>query len=412
VAKVAENTTDSQLILAIDVAKDDMVAALTTQTAEVLCTLTWKHLDQSPVLVDKLGQLRDLGYTVVAVMESTGTYGDVLRHQLQQAGFAVYQVSGKRVHDAQVVYDGVASLHDSKCSAIIAKLHADGRSTLWTNKSPSERELKAAVASMDVYQVQYLRLIHMLESWLARYWPELTRLLELKSATLLALLGRVGGPADVAADPDSARKLMTGMSHRLMSADKIERVLQSAAETVGLVPLPEERSALMTIAAEAHRCLRACKQAKQRIVELDAGGASEVMAPAVGQTTAAVLLTEIGDPRSYPSARAYLKAYGLNLKEKSSGKYQGRLRITKMGSGRARQYLWLAVFRWRQKDPVVQAWYAAKVQRDGGSKARAAVALMRKLVKALFHVARGAPMNTHKLFDTTRLKIAPALSEG
>jgi transposase len=181
-------------------------------------------------------------------MESTGTYGDILRHQLQQAGFAVYQVSGKRVHDAQVVYDGVASLHDSKCSAIIAKLHTDGRSALWGIKSPSERELKAAVASMDVYQVQHLRLIHMLESWLARYWPEVTRLLELKSATLLALLGRIGGPADVAANPDAARKLMTGMSHRLMSADKIDRVLQSAAATVGLVPLPEERSALMTIA--------------------------------------------------------------------------------------------------------------------------------------------------------------------
>jgi len=412
VTKAVEKATSQRLILAVDVAKDDMVAALTTQTAEVLCTLAWKHLDQTPIMLDKLGQLRDLGYTVEPVMESTGTYGDVLRHQLQHAGFAVYQVSGKRVHDAQVVYDGVASLHDSKSAAIIAKLHADGRSALWAIKSPAERELKAAVAGMDVYQVQHLRLVHMLESWLARYWPEVTRLLELTSATLLALLGRVGGPADVAANPDAARKLMTGMSHRLMSAEKIECVLQSATQSVGLVPLPEERTALMTIAAEAHRCLRAFKQAKQRVLELAAGGPSEAIAPAVGKATAAVLLTEVGDPRNYPSARAYLKAYGLNLKEKSSGKYQGRLRITKMGSGRARQYLWLAVFRWRQKDPIVQAWYAAKVKRDGGSKARAAVALMRKLVKALFHVARGVPMNTQKLFDASRLSIVPALSEG
>jgi len=95
----------------------------------------------------------------------------------------------------------------------------------------------------------------------------------------------------------------------------------------------------------------------------------------------------------------------LNLKEKSSGKYQGRLRITKWGSGRARQYLWLAVSRWRKKDAIVQAWYAAKVKRDGGSKARAVVALMRKLVRALFHVARGAPMNTDGLFDVSRLRL-------
>lgn len=403
---IRDRTTGNRLVLAIDVAKEDMVAALATEHAEVLMTLAWKHLNDSPTLLVKLDELRQLGFTVEAVMESTGTYGDVLRHQLQAAAVVVYQVSGKRVHDAKVVYDGVASLHDSKSAAIIAKLHLDGRSSVWQDRPDAERELKAAVATMDIYQVQYLRLIHQLESWLARYWPEVTRLVALTSATLLAVLARVGGPRNVAVNPDATRQLMTGMSHRLMTAEKIEQVLDSATRSVGLPLLDEERAALMAIAAEAHRSLRAYKAAKQRMLELAAGGASEAIAPVVGAATAAVLLTEVGDPREFPSARAYLKAFGLNLKEKSSGKYQGRLRITKNGSGRARQHLWLAVFRWRQKDPIVQAWYAAKVERDGGSKARAVVALMRKLVKALFHVARGTPMDTRILFNVNRLRLA------
>ncbi len=402
---IREKTESARLILAIDVAKDDMVAALTTERADVLTTLAWKHLDETPELLLKLEELGRLGFSVEAVMESTGTYGDVLRHQLKAAGIVVYQVNGKRVHDAKVVYDGVASLHDSKSSAIIAKLHIDGRSSVWQDKADGERELKATVTTMDLHQGQYLRLIHQLESWLARHWPEVTRLVELTSATLLAVLARIGGPIDVAADPDAARKLMTTMSRRLMTAEKIELVVESAAQTVGLSLLPEERTALMTIASEAHRSLRAYKEAKQKVIEIAEGGVSEVIAPAVGKTTAAVLVTEVGDPRRFPNARAYLKAYGLNLKEKSSGKYQGRLRITKSGSGRARQYLWLAVSRWRKKDAVVQAWYAAKVKRDGGSKARAVVALMRKLVKALFHVARGEPMNTERLFDVSRLRL-------
>jgi transposase len=405
-ALIREKTESSRIVLAIDVAKEDMVAALADNRAEVLVTLAWKHLDDTPELLAKLDGLRRLGFAVEAVMESTGTYSDVLRHQLQGSGVPVYQVSGKRVHDAKVVYDGVASLHDAKSSAIIAKLHVDGRSSLWLDRTDSERELKAAVSTMDIYQVQYLRLVHQMESWLARYWPEVTRLVDLTSATLMALLGRIGGPRDVAADPDAARKLMTGMSHRLMTAEKIEQVLQSAAQSVGLPLLPEERTALMTIASEAHRSLRAFKGAKQRVQEVAKGGPSESIAPAVGETTAAVLVTEVGDPRKFPNSRAYLKAYGLNLKEKSSGKYQGRLRITKNGSGRARQYLWLAVSRWRKKDAIVQAWYAEKVKRDGGGKARAVVALMRKLVKALFHVARGEPMDTQRLFDTTRLRLA------
>ena len=61
------------------------------------------------------------------------------------------------------------------------------------------------------------------------------------------------------------------------------------------------------------------------------------MAPAVGKTTAAIFATFVGDPTLFPSAAAYVKAFGMNLKEKSSGKFQGRLKITKRGSGRARQ---------------------------------------------------------------------------
>jgi hypothetical protein len=231
---IREKTESNRLVLAIDVAKEDMVAALADDRADVLVTLAWKHLDDTAELLAKLDELIRLGFMVETVMESTGTYSDVLRYQLQNAGFPVYQVSGKRVHDAKVVYDGVASLHDAKSSAIIAKLHIDGRSSLWLDRTDSERELKAAVSTMDVYQVQYLRLVHQMESWLARYWPEVTRHVELTSATLMALIGRIGGPLDVASNPDAARKLMTGMSHRLMTAEKIEQVLRSAAQSVGL----------------------------------------------------------------------------------------------------------------------------------------------------------------------------------
>ena len=99
---------------------------------------------------------------------------------------------------------------------------------------------------------------------------------------------------------------------------------------------------------------------------------------------------------------------GLNLKEKSSGTIQGQLKITKRGPSRVRQYLWLAVFRWIQIDPIANAWYQRKKQRDGGRASRAAVALMRKLAKALFHVGRGAIFDSKKLFDIRRLQ----LSEG
>ena len=93
------------------------------------------------------------------------------------------------------------------------------------------------------------------------------------------------------------------------------------------------------------------------------------------------------------------------MKEKSSGKFQGHLKLTKHGPGRARQYLWLAVCRWVRQDPLAQVWFERKVVRDGGKKAKALVALMRKLAGALYHIGRGDPFDSAKLFDARRLAL-------
>ena len=179
----------------------------------------------------------------------------------------------------------------------------------------------------------------------------------------------------------------------------------AAAASVGVPLVGLERDALMAIAADAYRAHRAFAVAKSQVDRLAASTPAAALAPVVGRTTAAGIFAEVGDAKTYPCARAYLKAMGLNLKEKSSGTVQGQLKITKRGPSRVRQYLWLAAFRWIQTDPIANAWYQRKKQRDGGRASRAVVALMRKLAKALFHVGRGAVFDSRKLFDTRRLNL-------
>lgn len=394
-----------RLVFSVDVAKTDMVAGVADGQGHVVAFVSWKHPAESSDVLALLRSLQSAGYFVEAVMESSGTYGDVLRHQLDSLGIRVFKVSGKRTHDAREIYDGVPSLHDAKCAAIIAKLHVDGISAPWPQMTDDKRNLKAALALMDLFQERYLQLVHRLESWLARYWPELPELIELTSASLMALLARIGGPREVAAEPDKSRRLLRGMSHGLMDAAKIESVIAGAHASCGVPMLALEREALSAIAQEAHTALRAFKGAKMKVEALVVDSPARHMAATVGKSTAAVFVSEVGDPALFPSSSAYVKGFGLNLKEKSSGKEQGHLRITKRGSGRARQYLWLAVFRWVKTDPIAKAWYQKKIARDGGKKAKAVVALMRKLVRALFHVGRGHPYDAAKLFDVKSLGI-------
>jgi hypothetical protein len=90
---------------------------------------------------------------------------------------------------------------------------------------------------------------------------------------------------------------------------------------------------------------------------------------------------------------------GLNLKERSSGKHQGQLKITKRGPGIARKYQYFVALRWLYTDPVIAQWYHNKVRRDGDLKGKAIVAVMRKLALSLWYVARGDRFDSRKLFN-------------
>ena len=201
--KLAESVRSQRIVFGVDVAKEDFFGAVMDEQQRVLLTIRWKSPKQVRELV---GLLRELPTTSLEVaLEPSGTYGDALQVLLLRAGIPVHQVSPKRCHDAAEVYDGVPSQHDSKAAAIIAKLHLDGASRPWRDSTDQERELKAAVDLMSLYEEQFWALRNRLEARLARYWPELALLLPLDSATLIGLLAECGSPEQVAAHPEQAR---------------------------------------------------------------------------------------------------------------------------------------------------------------------------------------------------------------
>ncbi len=77
------------------------------------------------------------------------------------------------------------------------------------------------------------------------------------------------------------------------------------------------------------------------------------MGEVIGKRTAAVLYAEGGDPGMYEAPAAYVKALGLNLKIKNSGKPAdvGQLKLHE-----ARLLLWLAhISIWRSDCGSIQA---------------------------------------------------------
>jgi len=393
-----------RVIVGLDIAKRVQYASMSDDQGVPLTVLKWRMPEELYVfvaLLESIGSDR-----VEVVMEPSGTYGDAIRFALHRSGIAVFRMSPKRVFDAREVYDGIPSLHDKKASCLLARMHAEGLTRRWEPEPESRRELHAMIMSLDWATRSYRTEISRLEALLARHWPEASEHLKLGSLTLLTVLSQIGGPSSVASRMAETKTLMAETGGPLVKGATITALLASASSTVG-VPTAAGEDALLREAATLALSARGRRRDAAARVRSCLGDHESLMrmGAVVGPTTAAVLISELGDPLSYGHAKALEKAAGLTLKEKSSGTHQGRRSITKRGSSRARQWLYFAALRLIKDDPVARAWCARKAQRDGGVKKKAVIAVMRKLLRALWHVARGARFDSTKLFDIARLDV-------
>jgi transposase len=361
----------------------------------------WKTQQPSELreLVSLLAVIAEHRPLVVA-MESTGTYGDALRQALGDAGVPVVRVSGKAVKDYAEIFDGVPSNHDGKDSAIVAELAAAGKSRSWPYREPSawEGELIRWVEWLDTHRQVEQTWQGRLEGLLARHWPEATRLLKLSSKTLEQALAKYGGPRRLAEDPQAASQLRR-WGGPFLGAAKVTALLESARTTVGVRMTAEDCQRMQGYVAELRRAEEETQRAEAALLKLvEADDDLRRQAAMIGVGTACVLRVAAGNVRNYTCGQAYRKALGLNLKERSSGKYKGQLKLTKRGSPMARRWLFFAALRILQKPPV-REWHRAKKARDGGRALKSVIGVMRKLALALYAVGtRGEEFELERLF--------------
>jgi transposase len=362
-------------------------------------------VDNPEQLPDLLAVLRQLGqsHALTVALEPSGTYGDPVRQALTEAGLTVQRVSPKAAHDYAEVFDGVPSQHDGKDAAVVAELATLGKAVAWpyVAKGVWEQELAYWVEWLDAQRQIYGMWLNRLEALLARHWPEVTRLLKLSSATLLRVLARYGSPAALAADPAAAQLHQWGKS--FLRAAKVEQVLASAQRTQGVRLGEVEQRRVQEYAQQVLAARREMRRSHRQLRSLaQEQPVLQVQGRAVGVTTACVLWASLGHPRQYSSGPAYRKAMGLNLVERSSGEYQGELRISKRGPPRVRRWLYLAVLRLIRREGV-RDWYRAKKAQGQRATGKALVGVMRKLVLGLYRVAvTGEAFAPQRLFPGVR----------
>jgi transposase len=402
VESLVTDKADLGAVVGFDVAKSDFLVVVRWSDGSFERPWRAKSPEEIPDVIHRLQRLAE-GRPLMVAMESTGTYGDALRQAVTDAKLTVHRVSGKAVHDYAEIFDGVPSQHDGKDAAMVAELAAMGKSSPWPYESPTEvdQEFRYWVERMDIQQRIEMLWLGRLEALLARHWPEATRYLELNSETLLQVLVEYGGPAALAADANAARRIK-GWGGHFLKHEKIARFLQVSAVSVGVRQTEVDRRKIGECAQAALLAKHEVQKASGTLEKLAQSHAIIArQAAVVGWSTACVLWVHLGDPANYHCAEAYRKAMGLNLKERSSGRYQGQLKITKRGPGAVRRWLYFAAMRLARK-PDVMEWYEVKKgQRPKGGR-RALIAVMRKLAIGLHAIGVGEePFDARRLFSPT-----------
>ena len=386
--KIVSGRDRLEVVTGVDVGKFELRVVLRWSDGRFEKPWRVANPEEIPQLIELLKRLGQ-GRKLKVAMEPTGTYGDALRQALADAGIELHLVSGKRAHDYAEVFDGVPSQHDGKDAAVVAELCALGKSSLWRWSPGDEtsQRIGLMVDQMEAANRHKAAWLQRVEGVLGRYWPEATRELALSSGTMMRALSHYGGPTAMRDDPKLEQRLRAFSAGKFKPA-RLRQIIASARSTLGVRQTAIDQERVRWCAGQALSAHLEVSRYQRHLTQLAAD--QPVIAKqgeTIGIPTACVLWTHLGDPRQYHCAAAYRKAMGLNLMERSSGQYQGQLKITKRGSGAVRQWLYMSALRLIRDEPKARRWYRRRLRR-GTTKMSAITALMRKLAMSMWAIVK------------------------
>lgn len=276
---------------------------------------------------------------VHVTLEATGSYADAVALALHEAGHRV-----SLVNPALVRAFGHSQLKRTKTdkadAQLIARFCAMHQPTLWAPPEPELRILQALVRRLEA----------------------LHEMKQMEQNRLDALL--------------------TGVSCEIVCASLRDHIAYLEQQLQGTRQQIQEHLQAHPILQEQARLLSSI--------------------PGIGETTAAVLLAEIGDTKQFQSARQVTAFAGLVPRLRESGSsVRGKPRLSKVGSPRLRKALYfpaLAALRW---NPLIKA-LGQRLEAKGKPKMLILGAAMRKLLHIAFGVLKsGKPFDANFAAQTT-----------
>ena len=337
-------------------------------------------------------------------LEFAGHHGYTFAHLLARKGYTVVSVLPVHTKRTKEIEDNSPNKSDDKDARLICKLTGDGTFVPFPFLKTPFVELKLLVVQHHRLTVEQTRFKNRLQTLLDTVWPEyLGHFSNLTKRAPLAILERWPLPQDlVATSPRTVQRFVKTVSRNHIKAEKVQALIASARNSVGLTDGLEERRCELQYLFARWRLLREQMREIESKIEALVEVCPEALAlttiPEVSTICAATIVAELGTPETYEHPAQIIKLAGMNLVGHDSGlSTRGRRWQSKRGRPMLRRQLFLLAGRWSTPRGLLRDYYLAMCARNGSCRTKAVAAVARKIVPVLFEIMRnGQPFDVQQ----------------
>lgn len=330
---------------------------------------------------------------IIVGFESTGCYGEPLLHFLRKKKVTLVQVNPMHTKRLKELQGNSPNKTDRKDPKVIADIIKLGHALSLVVPEGVAAQLRRLTQARERSVQRRTALLNQLHDLLFVIFPEFVQLMkDLEAKSAQYLLRHHPTPEDIVelgiqALTHTLKKISRGRLGTQRAKALYEAALRSAGIKEGRDSIIFEIESILSLIEAGDHFIAEAEQKMSNYLEQIAYSKFILSIRGIGQITAAGLIGEVGDFSKFNTIGELEKLAGLDLFEISSGKHNGKRRISKRGRPLLRKLLFFAALNVVRQGGIMHERYHRYLN-NGMVKMKALVAIVRKLLHIMFALVR------------------------
>ena len=286
--------------------------------------------------------------TVIPGMEPTGHYWFDLALFLRDNGMKPVLVNPLHVKRSKELDDHLPSKNDMKDPKTIAKLIIEGRYAFPYLPEGIYAEIRNASNMRFQVEAELTRNKNRIQRWFAIYFPEYTEVYgSFDAISSMMILKQAALPCDIISlGVEKINQIWREAKLRAVGKKRAQTLVEAAKRSIGhtegLNTARMEMSLLLEDYDRLQNRLKQITELLEKLVRQVPYAEKLLQIKGIGMKTVSGFIAEVGDISRFTDAKQIQKLAGQAIVENSSGKHNGKSRISKRGRKRLRYLLFEA----------------------------------------------------------------------